>query len=148
MSHSLSHPAAQLHLRRRAEMVASDLSPRYPQSVRPGRGPSSGAEGCLVEIPQGQFVALMGTSGSGKSTMLNILGCLDRPTSGTLPARRRRCLNVQPIATGRHPKPENRLYFSKFQFAAADFGLGKRRSPDALFRRARKPNGRAALKLP
>lgn len=39
--------------------------------------------GVTVEVPQGQFVAIIGKSGSGKSTFMNILGCLDRPTSGT-----------------------------------------------------------------
>jgi putative ABC transport system ATP-binding protein len=38
--------------------------------------------GVSLDIFQGEFVALMGASGSGKSTMMNTLGCLDRPTGG------------------------------------------------------------------
>ena len=40
-------------------------------------------DGVSLNIEKGEFVCIMGTSGSGKSTFMNMLGCLDKPTSGS-----------------------------------------------------------------
>lgn len=51
---------------------------------RLGGGDVHALAGIDVDIERGEYVAVMGASGSGKSTFMNLLGALDRPTSGTL----------------------------------------------------------------
>lgn len=50
----------------------------------PGNPPVEALRGINLVVRQGELLALVGTSGSGKSTMLNIMGALDRPTAGKL----------------------------------------------------------------
>jgi len=47
-----------------------------------GSEPVHALKGVNLSIEQGEYVAIMGTSGSGKSTMMHIIGCLDKPSSG------------------------------------------------------------------
>ena len=74
-----------------------------------------------VQIREGEFVAMMGPSGSGKSTCLNILGCLDAPTSGSY-----RFQDVEVGTLSRHQRARLRRYYLGFVFQG--FNLLKRTS--------------------
>src|SRR5690606_38445086 len=50
---------------------------------RSGGGELHALDAIDLDIHAGEFVAIVGQSGSGKSTLMNILGCLDQPTSGS-----------------------------------------------------------------
>ncbi|MDQ4503946.1 ABC transporter ATP-binding protein [Sinomonas sp. ASV322] len=67
------------HARRPRPVIALD---RIRKVYGQGEAEVRALDGVSLTIERGEFVAIVGASGSGKSTMMNIIGCLDAPTSG------------------------------------------------------------------
>ena len=83
-------------------------------------------KGVSFRIQAGEYVALMGASGTGKSTLMNILGCLDKPTGGQyqLDGTRRGEPGRQcPVAFA---KPEDRVCLPAVSSARTDDGTEER----------------------
>jgi putative ABC transport system ATP-binding protein len=77
--------------------------------------------GVTLSIAAGEFIAVMGASGSGKSTFMNILGCLDRPTSG------RYLLNGKDVSTA-SPDERADIRRARLGFVFQSFNLLSRTS--------------------
>ncbi len=61
-----------------------DVKVKNLKKIYPGKVPTYALRGVTFDIKEGEFVAIMGKSGGGKSTLLHQLGLLDTPTKGTL----------------------------------------------------------------
>lgn len=68
-------------------------------------------DGVSLTIEKGEFVAIVGQSGSGKSTMMNVLGCLDVPTYGEYLLEGTERERAERYAALAHPQQGDRLYF-------------------------------------
>ena len=71
--------------------------------------------GVDLTINKGEFVAIMGASGSGKSTLMNILGCLDQPTSGAYDLSGRPTHRMGPFELARVRNEEIGFVFQSFE---------------------------------
>jgi len=85
--------------------------------------------GVSLDIDKGEFVAIMGPSGSGKSTLMNIIGCLDSPTSGTYYLNNKNVSTLDDDALALIRNHEIGFVFQNFHLLARNTALDNVRLP-------------------
>ena len=141
----------------RVPEAADDRGDRTRQTIRPvldvenlvktyGMGDTAvhALRGVSMSVQRGDYVAIMGSSGSGKSTLMNILGCLDIPTSGRYLLDGVDVANLDDRRARARPQPADRLRVPVVQPHPAYDRAGQRRAAAGVRRRSRRPNGAAA----
>ena len=98
--------------------------------------------GVSLQIHKNEYIAIMGPSGSGKSTLMNMLGCLDTPTSGRYEFNGEECGRNERRRAGGDSKSRDRLCLSDIQSAAEIDSVAQCRVAADL-RRHRSGNARA-----
>src|SRR5262249_16263396 len=82
--------SARYHLKGRVMIRLNNVTKLYPAKAA-GGGVIRALDDFSLQVAAGEWIAVMGPSGSGKSTLVNLIGCLDSPSSGEI------FLNDQPV---------------------------------------------------
>ena len=101
------------------QIVARDLVKTY----RMGDSVIGALQGINVEIARGEYLAVTGHSGSGKSTFMNLVGALDRPTSGSLKVEGRELGGLSSNALARYRNETIGFVFQTFNLLARTTAL-------------------------